>query len=217
MGKVKCALFSLLLFAGMSNVNAAACDNSLKVDYQNRAKNISYSYTYNDSNNTFSMLFTNITDGLYLIDMDTMFEYKNNGEITINNVGAGKSYRFGVFTSDANPCSGSSIYNIYITLPFFNPYYTDSLCDGINNYKYCKKFINKSVSYEEFKENVTNYKNSLNKDNKDTKEEIEKTFIEKIFNKVFDLYLKYYFLILPFIIIITLLAIVRENKKDSLF
>lgn len=217
MGKVKCILISLFLFLGMSNVNAAACDNALKVDYQNRAKNITYSYIYNDSNNTFDVIFTNITDGLYLIDMDTMQEYRNNGEITINSVMSGKSYRFGVFTSDANPCSGSSIYNIYVTLPFYNPYYTDNLCDGISNYKYCKKFINKSVSYEEFKENVENYKNGLNKSDNTNEDDTKKTLLEKVFNTIFNFYLKYYFVILPVIIVITLIAIIRENKKDSLF
>lgn len=217
MGKVKCTLFSLFLFLGMSRVGAVACDNSMKVDYQNRAKNISYSYTYNDSNNTFNILFTNVTDSLYLIDMDTMQEYRNNPEITISNVTPGNSYRYGVFTSDLNPCSNSSIYNIYVTLPFYNPYYSDPLCAGINTYKYCKKFINKSVSYEEFKENVTNYKNSfINNDSKDDNNN-DKTIVEKIFNKLFDFYLDYYFVILPIIIVITLIAIYKENKKDSLF
>ena len=139
MGKVKCALITLFLFLGISSVKAAACDNALKVDYQNRAKNISYSYTYNDSNNSFNIIFTNITNGFYLIDMDTMQEYRNQGEIVIYNVSPGNSYRYGVFTSDLNPCSGMSIYNIYVTLPFYNPYYNDPLCDGINTYKYCKK------------------------------------------------------------------------------
>ena len=216
MGKMKCARISLFLFLGISNVNAAACDNALKVDYQNRAKNISYSYTYNDSNNTFNILFTNITDGLYLTDMDTMQEHKNNGEIIIYNVISGKSYRYGVFTSDRNPCSGSSIYNIYVTLPFYNPYYKDGLCEGINSYKYCKKFINKSVTYEEFVENVTNYKKSLEKQDDDT-DVLEKTFLEKAFDLIVNFYLSYYFIILPIVILITVIAIIKENKKDSLF
>ncbi len=217
MGKVKNVVFFLFLFLGMSSVGAVACDNSLKVDYQNRAKNITYSYTYNDSNNTFNILFANITDGLYLIDMDTMQEYRNISEITINNVTPGNSYRYGVFTSDLNPCSSSSIYNIYVTLPFYNPFYKDSLCEGITSYKYCKKFINKSVTYDEFKENVLNYKNSFTNGDDKKSEENEETILEKVFNKLFELYINYYFVVLPIIIIITLIAIYRENKKDSLF
>ena len=216
MGVYKKALLTLFLFLGMSHVNAAACDNTLKVDYQNRAKNITYSYTYNDSNNTFNLLFTNITDSLYLIDMENMQEYRNQGEITIGNVLPGKSYRYGVFTSDQNPCSSSSIYYIYITLPFYNPYYNDSLCDGISSYKYCRKFINKSISYEEFTENVNEYRDYLN--SKDTKEVVEEeTFLEKVFDYITSFYTNYYFIILPVIIIISIVIIIRQNKKDSLF
>lgn len=217
MGGYKKALLVIFLFLGMSHVNAAACDNSMKVEYQNRAKNITYSYTYNDTNNTFNILFTNITDSLYLIDMNTMQEFRNQSEITIYNVIPGNSYRYGVFTSDLNPCSGSSIYNIYVTLPFYNPYYKDSLCDGISH-KYCQKFINKAISYDEFKENINEYRNKLISDSDSKKDDLEdKTLLEKIFDYLLNFYIKYYFVILPLIIIITVIEIIRINKKDSLF
>ena len=71
-------LFTILLFM-TSNVKAAACDNKEKVIYQERAKNISYSYSYNDSDNTFSVVFTNVTNGLYLVDNnnDEIYSRKN--------------------------------------------------------------------------------------------------------------------------------------------
>ena len=218
MGEYKRLVLLLFLFFSMSRVNAAACDNALKVDYQNRATNISYTYTYNDSNNTFNILFTNITDGLFLMDMNNMKEYRNNAEITVYNAIPGNRYRFGVFTSDDNPCKHSSVYNIYVSLPFYNPYYNDALCDGINNYKYCKKFVKKNITYDEFKENVVNYRNSLEQSSGIKDDDVIKpTLLEKIFNSILDLYIKYYFVILPSIIVITIIIIIRESNKDKLF
>lgn len=214
MEKHKSLILTLVLFLCVTKVNAAACNNSLKVNYQEKAKNISYSYKYEDSNNTFNITFTNIDSSFYLIDMESMQKYDYaNGEMTINNVAPGKSYRFNVFTKDNNPCSRSSIYPIYVTLPYYNPYYTDSLCDGISNYQYCKKFINKNISYEEFQNNVTKYRQSLEKS-----ENVKKNnYYESIFKTLLNIYLNYYFIILPVIIIASIIIIVRHDKKQELF
>ena len=204
----------LALFFGISKVSAVACPNKEKVEYQERAKNISYSYSYDDSNNAFSITFTNVTNGLYLADYieesdDLQRYYPTNDEVNINNVKPGYSYRYNVFTSDENPCSGSSIYSIYITLPYYNPYYHDSLCSGIKDYKYCKKFINKSITYEEFKTNVENYKNKLADQEVDEVDDIT-----SIFDYVFN---KYTIIISAIIVVIGIIIIRIYDKKNDFF
>ena len=159
MGRYKYLLLFIILFFSASKVGAAACSNASKVEYQERAKNISYTYKYNDETNVFEVTFTNVTEGLYLRDLNGLHNYKpTNNEITLTNVEPGYSYRFGIYTSDKNPCSHSNLYPLYVTLPFYNPYYHDSLCDGIKEYKYCKKFVNKNITYEEFKTSVEEYR-----------------------------------------------------------
>ena len=214
MERYKSLLLIMVIFLSLTKVNAAACDNNEKVNYQEKAKNISYSYKYVD-NDTFNITFTNIDSSFYLVNMENMQEYDYaNGEMTINNITPGKSYRFNVFTKDDNPCSSSSIYSIYITLPYYNPYYTDSLCEGIKNYKYCKKFINKMISSEEFEKSVTKYRKSLEREKEKTN---KKTNLPSMFSYAIDFYLDYYFIILPVIIIASITVIIKHNKKEELF
>ena len=214
MGRYRYVILFIVLFFSAHKVNAAACDNTEKVAYQERAKNISYSYSYVDSDNAFNITFTNVTNGLYLVnymeETDEIHDYYPiNDEITINNVNPGYSYRFNVFTSDENPCSNSSIYSIYITLPYYNPYYHDTFCNGIKNYKYCKKFINKSITYEEFKTNVEKYIKSLEVEEE---KEIEESF--SIFDYIFNVYTM---IILAIIAIAGILIIRRYDKKNEFF
>lgn len=213
----KVLLFIFFLF-GISNVHAAACDNALKVEYQELAKNIIYNYEYIDASNTFDVTLTNVNEIFYIIDMDSNMRFDDtNGEIKINGVIPGSRLRFKVFADDDTPCSSSNIYSIYVSLPYFNPYYNNELCDDIDKFKYCEKFINKSVTYEEFKENIAEYKKSLLEKEKKSNSEKDETL--SMIGNIIDFYLKSYFIILPIIIVVglTIIIIIKTNKKNELF
>ena len=214
MGK-KILLF-IAFFIGINSVNAAICDNHLKVQYQEQAKNISYSYNYIDSNNAFDVVFNNVDDVFYFKNIDNEDTYDGaNGEIKISNVKPGSKIGVKVFPDDGTTCSAYNVYYIYVNLPYYNPYYQDNLCNGIEDYKYCKKFLNKSVTYEEFINNIQKYRDSLN--NEISKENDSDTL--SLFMNVVDFYLKSYFIILPIIIVINIITIIviKHKRKNELF
>ena len=205
----------MFLFILPLNANALVCDNKQEVKYQQLAQNISYSYDYKEENNkvSFSITFTNVKEKLYLKNLDTNQVHKYTGsEIVIGNIVDGKSYKYGAYTSELG-CNGIKLFTYYINIPFYNPYYNDSLCKGVEEFKYCNKWFNKRISYEEFSKNVNEYKQSLEKE-----EVVDKEIsINSFFDVLFNFYLKYYYIILPLIIISLLMYIRYHNKKNDLF
>ena len=94
--------------------------------------------------------------------MDTVNEkdiYYSDTSLTLNGFESGKNYKFEVRSTDPF-CSGSVLYYIYVTTPYFNPYYNDPICEGVS-YKYCNKWQKNDLSYDEFIENVQNYKKEI--------------------------------------------------------
>ena len=95
-------LLSIMLMTIAFNAKALTCDNDDKVRYQEMAKNISYSYTYNDNNNTFNIVLTNVNPALYFMNIDTdegveeIYNYTGS-EMVINNRLPGSSYKYGIF------------------------------------------------------------------------------------------------------------------------
>lgn len=195
-------------------IKGAVCSNSEKVTYQSLAKNISMSYEYTEENENaqFYATFTNVPEGFYLKNLDTKETYYYTGsEMTIGGLEQGKKYRYGIYTT-AFGCDSILLYTHYLNLPYYNPYYKDEICSGIENFKYCNKWINKKITYEEFKENVGKY---LNKNNNVEKE--EKIENISLFDILIDFYLKYYIFVLPIIIVIGIVIIRKYNKKQDLF
>lgn len=197
-------------------IKAAGCSNADKVKYQELAKNISYTYEYKEENGnvSFNIIFSNINENLYLYDQKEYKDYPRTDKEMIIPALEGKSYRFGVYTSDSvSGCDGFILYTIYVNTPYYNEYYQDSLCEGIEDYKFCNKWLNMDIDYDTFKENVLKYKNSLYKEEEVKKKE-EK---ENLLYKVLDFYIDYYYIILPLIIIACLIGVKLYDKKHDLF
>lgn len=195
-------------------MKAAICSNSEMVYLQDLAKNILYSYDYVEEGNTayFNIYFNNMSDGLYLENMDTnqIYNNSNNGEMVLGRVEQGKQYRFNVYSN--NLCKNVIIRSIYVNLPYYNPYYNDEICKGIENYKFCQKFVNKQFDYSEFEENVLRYKNQHKQD--EINEDKNKN---NIFDSILNIYLKSYYIVLPIIIVIAFFIKRRYEKKEELF
>lgn len=215
MKKYRCTMLFILLFIlSPITINGATCANSDKVKYQSLAKNISVSYDYieENENTTFNATFTNIPESFYIKNLDTKQIYNYTGsEMVIGGLEQGKNYRYGIYTTNIG-CDNTLLYTHYLNLPYYNPYYKDELCIGIENFKYCNKWIKKQVTYEEFRENVEKY---LEKNDSIQKEESIQN--SNLFNKIVEIYLKYYILILPIVIIVGIIIIKRYNKKQDLF
>ena len=204
----------LMLFMFCPKVSAAICDNARFVSYQDKAKNITYSYDYVDESNTFNITLTNVSSDFYLLDLNSNVTYPyTSDEMVLSGMTPGKTYKLAIYTENDIYCSDKRIYTLYIKLPYYNPYYNDELCSDIKEFQFCKKFITKMITYDEFKEKVNTYKNQIEKGN--TSDESEEYV--SIFRRLLNFYTKYYYVILPSIIILGLVIRWRYNKKNDLF
>lgn len=198
------------------NVKALLCENVDKVRYQDLAKNISYSYDAVEKNGNvkFTVTFSNIPEHFAIknVNRNEWYSYKNS-ELKIANLESNKNYRFDIYVESDDGCDNISLYTFNISLPYYNKYYTDSLCKGIEQYKLCQKWINAQYTYEEWKIQVNKYRDSLEQSRIPTEDENQQSWMEKII----EFYGKTYYIILPLIIGIGGLIIFVYNRKKDLF
>lgn len=212
MKNMYCSVALLIVFLCIPfSVNA--CSSSDKINYSKLASNINYRYTYqeNGDNVTFNVTFYNIPENFIIVG-DNEYGYSGS-ELTINNLYSGMN-RFNIETN-LNGCGGISLYTKYVDLPYYNPYYNDPLCVGIENYQLCNKFTTKNlnISYEEFKKKVTEYKKNIIVDDELKTKVVTKGF----YDKLVDIYTKYYYIFLPVIIILCVSFIIYRRKRESFF
>lgn len=193
-------------------VNGLVCDNATKVRLQKLAQNITTSYDAieQDGMVTFDITFHNLSHELYLVDTTNKREfYYSGGPLVLGGFQSGTNYKFEVRSTNLY-CNGSVLYYLYVTTPSYNPYYNDPICDGLT-YKYCNKWQKNDFTYEEFIKNVEEFKKEIII----YPEEPEQ--IKGIFDYIIEFYISYYYVILPIIILISLIYIFVNRKKDNLF
>ena len=146
------------------------------------------------------------------MDRNEWYGYKNS-ELKISNLESNKNYRFDVYVESDDGCDNLVMYTFNINLPYYNKYYTDSLCNGIEQYKLCQKWVNTQYTYEEWKRQVNKYRDSLKQDIQKEEEVKNKSWLEKIV----EFYGQTYYIILPLVILIGGITIYVYNKKRELF
>ncbi len=201
----------LLLFIFVPIVKAETCSNSEIVKYQELAKNIEITYDYVESDNNvfFKIKLSNLIPGLLVRDVahNKNYNYTSDNIELQDQFYQGTSYKFYVYMET---CSNKKVYSHYITLPYYNYLYNDEICKGIEKFKYCQKWV-KTQNYEELKSKIEKYKQDQTK-----KEEVNEKQ-NGLFDDLFEIYLNYYYIILPIIIIILSVTIWRYNRKEDLF
>lgn len=211
----KIILFIALLLIPLS-VDAYYCDYTTYNNALKKAQNVNImsSYEMVDDKPVFIIQIYNLDSHQYIIDEKNQitYYYKDavDGVITITNVTEPMVYKYGVY-SDENYCDLSALATLYITIPAYNRYYKDDSCKGIENYKLCQKWSSVSITYDEFKRNISSYKESLIK-----KEETKETY-KSIYEIIFEFYLKYYYIILPIIIVVGSISILIIKKRENKF
>ena len=211
--KNKILLFIIAFFTLIPSTNALMCDNSKKIYYQELAQNISVNYEYVEANDdvTFTIKFSNIPDGFTIYDFYNNVRYEYQGPELIIPAEKNKSYKFNVYTNNVS-CYLENLYNHYVTIPSYNKYYKDELCKGIEDYKLCSKWLNVTISYDEWKEQIIKYRNSFN-----IEKEQDNVFKKTLFDKIVDFYVDYYIVILISLIVISCVGIYLYNRKHDLF
>lgn len=192
-------------------VSATRCDNTEKVKLASLAQNISITYDYVEQNHqvSFHIILSNLHPGLKIKDVVNNKEYYYNGsELVLPGYQPGKNYRFDIY---ADTTCDSRLYSHYVSIPGYNPYYDDPVCQNMN-ISLCQKWITVNYDYNTFVNEVNKYK----KNNTIQIEEPQEQVLG-LYDYIFDFFAKYYYIIFPTIIVVGIALIIILRKKDDLF
>ena len=109
----------------------------------------------------------NITSDMYVIvtetktNQSTTYNYTDtaNGIITIkdNTVRKVKNYTIDIYAANNTNCGGAKLKVKYLETPAYNPYSQSTRCDGNEKFEYCKEYLNKEITEEEFQKKLGEY------------------------------------------------------------
>lgn len=198
----------LVLMTCIPKVNAL-CDYKLRANEKELASNVAFDYEYIEGQEvTFNVTVSNLFGGLILQDPNGK-TYQNQEEIVIKGFKEGTTLLF-TLLSPTDECSTNILYTKYITLPSYNPFYNDPVCEGID-FSLCNKWVKVTYSHSKFVEEVNKYKHQEGLDEK--KEEESK---ESFFSMLIRIFTKYYYYtigIAVLIIVLIVLRIIRYRTK----
>lgn len=205
----------VLLCLPLIKVEAYYCSYQQQARLKGLASNINTSYDFVEKNNkaTFSITLTNLNPDLYIIDMtnNKTYEYTKD-EIKINGYSSGQVVKYQVY-SNVEFCS-NLLYTISVALPSYNPYYKESVCDGLNNYSLCERWTKHNLNKEQFIERVNQYRDSLRGGSTEIETPKEE---DAIWDIILEYILKYYYVPLILIIIGCSIGIYVSNKKSNIY
>lgn len=208
--KNKILLILLLLLFIPANIHAY-CNDQEKIKLNKLAGNVIFTPVFDENSETFNVIISNLSPIFYYKNLGTGITYNyNSNENIIYGLEPGKSYRFKFYSNLPN-CLDENVLSRYITLPQYNKWYKESICSNYQDQIFCQKWAGYNYSYEE----ITKKIDYLNKNKVQPEEEKEETKILGFYDYLLIIYEKYYFIILPIIIVSISGFIVWKRKKDS--
>ena len=208
MKRIFIIVVTLLLFP---KIVFAQCSNSDLARLKKLASNISYVIEENDG--TISVTFTGVSNELAISLYNRQYNYSDElGEIKFYGMKGGLSYNFDVYGNEN--CTYNLIKQIDVTISRLNDYYDDPICEQARGYKYCQKWIDKYVDYEELQKGIEQYLNTKPNDGNNNKPSITNAG-----HDFYYYYNKYYWLALGMSIAILGILIylwIKQNKKNQL-
>lgn len=192
------------------------CTTEEKMRYSTLSANITTSYEYVESNDSVSFNITihNVHRDLVILDKQTGLRYSSKqndlNNFIIRNLKDGTNYIFEVY-ADNMDCSHVLYNTLYVSLPKYNKYYKDPVCNGASDYLYCQKWVETgSLTYDGFVTLVNDYKKG------EQSEEIVSTEEENSWiYAIMDFWAKYYLLISGGVLLLCVPIIIIKNKRDN--
>lgn len=214
--KIFLLLILLLIPIKINAIVISGCKTQVLSNLKSLASNVNLSYTYEIKNNNayFKITINNITDKIYIVDnLGNKYTYNNSnkGEIITNEYKDINKISFRIYSSVPD-CMDDLLITKYINLPTYNIYYNDPVCKGIEDYKLCQRWATQTLGYEEFVQEVNNYKIKKNTNIVDNNKNAN---TKGLFDMMFDIYINYYYIILPVLIVVCLSFVYIKNRKNK--
>ena len=202
---MKKIIFILLMFIGMSSVDAAYCDYIARGNEKKIASNVTFAYDYVMGEEvTFNITVNNLFENLQLRDPNGKI-YTGEEEIVITGFKEGQTVRFEIISPN-DECGNELLYTKYIVLPNYNRYYNDPVCKN-TNFSLCQKWVKNNYTYEEFVRLVNDYK-------KTSSSEVDEKKEEPTYQNIIAFFIEYWYIYtLLILLLIYIIYKIREEKK----
>lgn len=195
------------------NIVKAECTTSEKIMLSKMLNNIQITPIFQENTEKFNIIISNITPSLYFRDMVTKTNYESTGgEVILYDINPNQSYRLKFFSALPG-CYGDALTSKYVTLPSYNKYYKDPLCENLGEYKFCQKWVNYNASREQFEAEAKSIEKKYVEVDDGGKPEEVKGF----YDYLWEIYETYYYFVLPVVIIAGIIMIHRLRKKEDFF
>ena len=210
----------IILLIGIFHVEASCTDEELSILKQAADKiKITYkhlgkvedeegSYHYND----FEVNIKNISDDLYILTLANTIKLIPEKQQIKTTLSSGL-WSLNLYSIKCD----QKIDEISVSIPKFNEYSLDPLCDGINgdDFPLCGKYYEYYVSYENFKIRVNNYRATHKQE--DNKDNVKENYLIVLLNKIIDFIVEYRFhlsiSLLVILLVLVVLVITRKQKS----
>ncbi len=211
-------IFSIFFLTTEVEAAKSSCDSKTIIDYRELAGNINiYSdYRMVDGKPLFDVTITNLPKNVYVTDMSTKKTYHyqdftTENELIIRDYSDNQRINY-KFYLEAPGCYGQVLNTRNVSLPNYNEFADDPVCEGAEGYSLCQKWGVISIEYEDFVSRVNDYKAKKQQQENPTPKEDGQSLKEMIFNFIGKYYI---FLVSGITIIVLLLAALKTKASEQ--
>ena len=212
----KSFIFIVCLFIFPIVTNAASsCNTATMSNISSLANNVNIVYEVDSSSKVpvFTITLSNLTSDMIVFDKNLGKTYKgfaNTGsEISIKTK-TGGSYSFVIYSKQCK----EQVATKSVSLPTYNIYYGDKLCDGLDDCDVCQKWYGSNSDRKTFELGIQECKKKQSVVVEDEEEPIAQ--VQPWYEKIGNVFLKYWWaIIILMIIIIGIYYAIRAKQKKN--
>ena len=166
MKKVRLLLLIVLVLFTVNVKATSGCETGELKRLKELAKIVEFDYDYKVVDNVanFSIQAYNLHSDLKVMIIEDYYrdkykEFKDNSShtATLEGFKSGEKIVITIKGFVNNACSGTTVLTKTIKLPYYNMFYSEKICKGFEDFKYCKELIDTNISEETFDEEFEKY------------------------------------------------------------